>query len=353
MKIAAEQLGEAAENALRTCLEPVPFLNIRQVRKQVRFGNIGPDLLFVIEVSGSQQRQMVVEAKNNGQPRVAREAVGQLLRYREVLPEAYGVFVAPYISSEAAAICTDEDVGYIDLSGNCRICFDSVYIERAGRPNKFARKQDLRSLYSPKAERVLRVLLMNPGKSWKMQSLADEAEVSLGQASNVKKLLGDREWIRATPKGFVFEAFERLLAEWSDNYSFRKNKVKDFYSLEKIPEIEAALAEVCGRRNIKYALTGFSGAARLAPMVRYTRSFAYVAEVTQDLISAMDLQEVSSGSNLSLLIPYDEGVFYGRQKVEGIQIAAPIQVYLDVISYSGRGEEAAEALLREVIRPSW
>jgi hypothetical protein len=35
----------------------------------------------------------------------------------------------------------------------------------------------------------------NPGKTWKIQDLANEAGVSLGQVANVKKLLLDREWI--------------------------------------------------------------------------------------------------------------------------------------------------------------
>ncbi len=95
-------------------------------------------------------------------------------------------------------------VGYIDLAGNCRLSFDNVYIEQEGRPNLFSEKRDLRTLYSPKAERVLRALLHGPGKIWKIKELAEAVEISLGQASNVKKLLNDREWIQAGPTGFLF-----------------------------------------------------------------------------------------------------------------------------------------------------
>ena len=40
-------------------------------------------------------------------------------------------------------------------------------------------KRDLKSQYAPKAERLLRVLLCNPGKKWKIKELALESAVSL------------------------------------------------------------------------------------------------------------------------------------------------------------------------------
>jgi hypothetical protein len=35
------------------------------------------------------------------------------------------------------------------------------------------------------------------------------------------------------------------------------------------------------------------------------------------------------------------------------KIVSLIQIYLDLKSYKGRGEEAAEVLLRDVIKPKW
>ena len=51
--------------------------------------------------------------------------------------------------------------------------------------------------------------------------------------------------------------------------------------------------------------------------------------------------------------PYDEGVFYGTQVIDDIRIVSPFQIYLDMKGYRGRGEEAAEVLLRDVIKPKW
>lgn len=351
MKISALEMEKTAEEALRACLEEVPFLKIQRILKKGEKDGMQPDLL--VEVASPAGHQILfVEVKANGQPRYVRQATNQLYRYRQKFPNAYGVFLAPYISPRSAGICTEEGIGYVDLSGNCRLCFDQVFIKREGQSNPFAQKRDLRSLYSPRATRVLRVLLTHPKRAWKVVELAGEAQVSLGQASNVKRLLEDREWLRVGAEGFTLERPEELLLEWAENYSFRKNPILDCYSLERTAEFEAQLAEYCARNAVRYALTGFSGAVRIAPAVRYQRSFAYLEGNLEEIARQLRLKEVPGGANVSLLSPYDEGVFYGTREVEGIRVASPIQVYLDLIGFRGRGEEAAQPIL-ERIRSQW
>jgi hypothetical protein len=352
MKLGRDEIERKAAEAFRSCLEGVPFVQILGTEKERDIGGYQAD--FVTSVSTpAGTRYFVAEVKTAGQPRLAREAINQLWRYREKRPDAVPVFIAPYISPQSAEICKQADISYVDLSGNCRLIFDNSFIEREGRPNPFAERRDLRSLYSPKATRVLRVLLANPGKTWKVQALATEADVSLGQASNLKRLLEDREWVRKTAEGVALLEPETLLAEWAENYSFRKNRVRDCYSLKSVADLEADLAKACRKRKVRYALTGFSAAARLAPMVRSPRAMAYMEKSLDEVIADLGLKEVTSGANVTLLEPFDEGVFYGVKEVEGIHVASPVQVYLDLKGFRGRGEEAADKLLDEVIRPQW
>jgi len=352
MKLRNQDLEDMAKERLGACLSKIPFLRIEEIKKEPESGDAKPDFLVKL-ASPEGERYLLAEVKANGQPRLAREAVNQLLRYRDLFPGAYGVFMAPYISPNAAEICAKEDIGYIDLAGNCRLCFGQVYIEQEGKPNIFAKRRDLRSLYSAKAERVLRVLLNNPRKAWKTVELADEARVSLGQVSNVKKLLMDREWVQTEKNGFFLSERKQLLKEWAENYSFRRNRVLDFYSLKNVAEVEADLAELCNRKGLLYAFTSFSGAARLAPVVRYQRVFAYIEETEEDISSLLGVKKVTSGANVSLLFPYDEGVFYGIREIDESRIASPIQIFLDLRSFRGRGDEAARAFLKQVILTQW
>ncbi len=352
MKTGETEILRKAENALRTSLEKVPFLKVTTVERSRTAADMGVDILATILV-GQKQQVIIAEVKCNGQPRMVRTAAYQLQRYLKDNPKSYCMVVAPYISPKAADICAKEGIGYLDLAGNCRITFDQVFIQQEGNRNPFAQKRDLRSLYSPKAARVLRVLLNNPKRPWKVQPLADEASVSLGQVANVKSLLEDREWITSGDAGFLLSTPELLLAEWAETYDFRKNTARNYYTLKSVPEIEADLAFACESLGITYALTGFSAAARYAPSVRYQRVMAYATRDPEDIAGTLSLKEVSSGSNVTLLAPYDEGVLYGSQSIDGIRVAAPVQTYLDLLSIKGRGEEAASALLEGVIKKSW
>ena len=352
VKVTEQRLVEEAEKALRECLERVPFLSIKRVQREPRLGSVPPDIALKLKTPDGEQ-MVLVEVKTSGQPRVVREAVNQLLQFQSKIPEAYGVLVAPYISPQSAQISTENGIGYVDLAGNCRLSFRRLYVEREGRPNLTPQRRDLRSLYSPRTTRVLRVLLLDPKKIWKLQPLAQEAGVSLGQVYNVKKLLADREWIRTDAEGLRLVEPGPLLTEWSQNYTYRRNAARDFYSLDAPPEIERRLATACRDGGIRYALTGFSAAARLAPIVRYQRVTAYVSGDFGGLVKTLGLKEVPSGANVTLLSPYDEGVFYGAANINGIRIVSSVQAYLDLIGFRGRGEEAATFLLEQVIQRQW
>lgn len=352
MKVTERDLYQKTFEALKRCLAEVPFVEGPILSSQPDHGDMAPDLLLKVIVPDGE-KQIIVEPNTVGQPRIARNAVNQLLRYLRDFPDAYGIFAAPYISPRAGEICIREGIGYLDLAGNCHLSFGLVHIERTGKPNPFSDKRELRSLYSPKATRILRVLLLNPKMAWRVQTLAEEADVSLGLVSKVKKLLADREWITMDPEGLRLADPEALLAAWADNYTYRKNEIREFYSLKSIPEIEDEIADLLPRMGLRYALTGFSGADRLAPFTRYNKAMVYVDETDEDLATVLSLKPVTSGANVTLLTPYDEGVFYGTRDIGGIIIASPVQIYLDLVSYRGRGEEAAKELFEQVLRPTW
>lgn len=352
MKKPDEDIIGQAKEAIRACFLDVPFSRVELDDISPANADKGFDLIGRITTSESE-RVLVVEVKSNGQPRWARGAVGQLSLYRNKNPGAYCIFVAPYISDETAQIIAENDMGYIDLAGNCRVTFDQVYIRRDGRENKLNRKRDLRSLYSPKAERVLRVLLSQPKREWRVEELAREADVSLGQASNVKKLLEDREWLKRGASGFAARDPRTLLAEWSKNYRAARNTNHPYFSLDPVGVVEEKIARHCEQLGVRYALAGFSGAARLAPAVRYQRANVYVGSQIDEVAGALGLKPVTSGANVTLTEPYDDGVFIGASKIGETTVASPVQVYLDLLGSPGRGNEAAEALLREVIEPSW
>ena len=336
------------ENLLRS----IPFLQWKRKLIEEPLGNLRLDLVFEVTVR-SRSLKVIVEVKSIGEPRYVRYAIEQLQQYLARLKDAYGMIAAPYISNDAANICKENGIGYIDLAGNCFLRFDQVYIERKNYPNPNIERRPLRSLFTPKSSRVLRVMLSNPRRSWQVQELANEAKVSLGLVFKVKKRLLDLEYAREEKKKALLNRPEDLLNKWAESYSFRKNKVGDFFGLGEPKELERRIAKYCAERKIPYALTLFSGAALVAPFARYTRGFIYVGGDIQELAESAGLKKVSSGPNLTILEPYDEGIFYGIREIEGLMVACDVQLYLDLVGYRGRGEESAKFLLEQRIRPQW
>jgi hypothetical protein len=349
-------LARDAARQLTAALRDVPFLRQADIKQESTRGDSRIDFILALR-SKSINRRLVCEVKPSGQPRIAREACLTLADCARSDKRDYPVFIAPYIGPSAAEICNRYKVGYFDLAGNRRLAFDQVYIRSDGFPNPTAQKRDLRSLYSPKGERILRALLTAGPRSWRMQELAREADVSLGQVANVKKLLSDREWIDADAEGLRLRSLDAavlpLLTEWAETYRIERSSSREYYSLKPTPQTEVELAEATRRLQSRFAFSGFSGAARLASAVRYQRITAYYLGDPRGLADQLSLKPVSSGSNLTILEPYDAGVFYGARDFDGVPVVSPVQLYLDLAQTEARGEEAATAILDQVIRPQW
>jgi hypothetical protein len=71
------------------------------------------------------------------------------------------------------------------------------------------------------------------------------------------------------------------------------------------------------------------------------------------LAARLNLKPADRSANVTLWKPYDESVLFAAKEIDGIKIVSPVQLYLALNNYPGRGKEAAEAILEEVIRPSW
>lgn len=209
-------LVRAASTRLIDVLREVPFLAEATIAQERLPKDGGASFVLSLHTrvpvrSQSLTLRLICEVKTNGQPRIAREACLMLAEYIRSDKRAYPVLIAPYISPASAAICEEYEIGFMDLAGNCRLAFHTVFIRGEGFPNPVIQRRGLRSLFSPKAERVLRVLLASGKRTWRTQELADAAGVSLGQVAGVKTLLADREWVESLPTGFGLRSLDEAV----------------------------------------------------------------------------------------------------------------------------------------------
>src|SRR5713226_10196775 len=97
-----------------------------------RIGRQAEDLTIKFRL-GEQEHVLVVELSSLGQPRQIRAAVTRLAELRREVPGAYPVAAAVYIGPQSAQILKSNNLGFVDLSGNCYLALENVHIEKEGK----------------------------------------------------------------------------------------------------------------------------------------------------------------------------------------------------------------------------
>ncbi len=315
-----------------------------------RIGSQAPDLVVKFKMA-EREHTLVLEVASLGQPKQIREAITRLNEIRQELPGAYPVAVSGYISPQSAAILRRNGLGYLDLSGNCYLAFEHVHIEKEGKPNIRPSTRPLKSLFAPRATRVVRVLLVDPQHAWRLGELAKAAEVSLGHAHNVVKRLEELAWVeRGEEQRIRLLKPGELVEAWSEAYTYRQNSVAAYFSPERITRKlmaeSAGWAQAEGRR---YAFTLHAGAALIASNIRFPAIHCYLEGEADSMARALGLRAGEAEGNVHILTPYDQGVFYAPLEKGGLSVVCLPQLYVDLFHYERRGREQAEYLRREAV----
>jgi hypothetical protein len=331
-----------------------------------------PDTFFVVQVGGRLRRQwdrtravgsgdvvsvklvrsvFVAEVRLGSQPRFLRSSISLLKQAASGLARGRPLIVTPYIGPAGRELCRKEGVSYVDAVGNVGLFLEDGFILKESRASLKPERRELRSLFSPRATRVLRVLLENRDRTWLYQELADAAMVSLGQAYNVARKLLAEEYVARSKRGIKLANPAGLLARWVSAYSFvRDNTSATFYSGETVYRgLMDRLARCAESAHLRYGFTLHAGASLIAPFVRTPHVHLYVVGDPAGLASSAGLKPVTSGGNVHLIQPYDEGVLNPIQTIEGLKVVGNVQLYLDLVNHPARGQEQAAALREKAL----
>jgi hypothetical protein len=298
-----------------------------------RVGSQTADLLIKFRL-GEHEQSMAVDVASLGQPRQIRAAVTKLSELRRAAPTAYPVAASVYIGPQSARILKDNNLGYLDLSGNCYLAFEHVLIEKEGKRNLRPSTRPLRSLFAPRATRVVRVLLAEPSRAWRLEELAKAAAVSLGHSHNVVKRLEDLRWLeRDEAQRIHLGKPADLLEAWCESYTYRANEIASYFVPER-----------------RYAFTLSAGLSLVAPNTRLSAIHCYLEGDPAPIAAALGLHPAGDADGtLQLLTPYDPGVFYGLLDKAGLKVVCLPQLYADLTGAGRRGAEQAEHLRREAM----
>ena len=335
-------------------LAQVPVIRgVEPVLPQTRIGN-GIDALVWLQLADRRQ-PLACAVLANGQPRHLRLALWDLSNaISRECPDAIPLLIAPFLSPASQALCKEHQVAFLDQQGNARLLFDGVFIERVAAGQPAAVRRELKSLFSPKAAQVLRLLLRDPWRPWRVMDLAEVAEVSLGQVSNVRRGLLDREWATVTDEGLMLKDPDVLLDAWSVAYGGMGGKRQSYYTTLYAKGLEDAFSCLFSDQPERpgVLLASFTAANWLAPYGRTGTNYLLCQPAQlEHLQQTLALQPVVNGANFVVTLPAHEGVFLDAVNPSpGIFCTSPVQTFLDLSASGERGNEAAQHLRSKLLR---
>jgi hypothetical protein len=326
----------------------------------------GPDRRYDTQVDlhiAGKSVTVLVEAKKTVYPRDVRQALWQLREYsrqwrkgpksRQPVP----MMIAEAISPGAKQMLRDERVGYYDSGGSLFLPAEGVYLYIDKPPAKSLSKS-MRSLFSGRRAQALHALLLGHKEWFKVSALAERALVSAATASQVLTELERLDWVVARGQGPAKERQLRepaaLLDSWVKQLSVtRPAPMRRFF----VPSVGGdGLVEKVGQafaqNGIEYAITHEAAGQRYAPFlssIAQVRCRVLNGPEVERALGDLGARAVSEGTNLAVIEAKSPGELLFRQHVEGMWLASPIQVYLDLVGSEGRGKEMAEHLRRERI----
>lgn len=265
------------------------------------------------------------------------------------------MLAAVSISRGAKELLLKERVGYFDTGGSLYIPAEGAYVY-VDKPPPPALQKSVRALFKGKRAQVLHALLIHRDAWFGVKSLSALAEVSPATASETLTALERHDWLESKGSG---PAKERRLTrpgppldEWArQSLIASAGKERKYYvsSAGQDSFIER-FAAACKTHGVEYALTREAAAQIYAPFLSSVSRFACrmpPGDETQAVLSSLDARIVNEGTNLSVIETPSRGEFLFRKEIDGVWLASPVRVYLDLLQGSGRSQDMAQHLRRE------
>ena len=351
-----QEAEQQAAEALRGLFERSPEIKVGEIVFGPRVGPDRPvDILASFSAFGRRHR-IACEVRRNGQPSHVRGAILHVRDYVARLDsDAAPMVSAPFLSERSRALCVESGVGYFDLHGNAFLQVPGILIDVSVPGEPPAERRGLKSLFRPKAARILRVMLRDPERAWRVTELAGAAGASLGHVSNVRRALLDREWAEELSGGVVLSEPDAVLDAWRAAYRPPDGDVKWLYTSLHGAALEDAAKAVFSLRPLHgwAAFASFSAARWIAPYGRTGVEY-FQADWTgaAQIAGALGASGVDRGGNVNVRVLKDWGVLADTiEPAPGIICTSPVQTYLDLSVAGERGVESADHLRREVL--SW
>jgi len=269
-----------------------------------------------------------------------------------VSKSAVPVLVVPFMGEVGRQLCGEAGVSWFDLSGNAQIVAPGLRVHVEGKPNAFKRPGRPSTVFAPRSSRIVRQLLIEPGRALHQRELARLAGLDEGFTSRiVHKLEADGLVERDAEGALHVTNPDLLLSAWRETYDFSKHQIlRGHVSSRTSEEGLRQLVKTFTMKKLRCAATGLGAAWFMTKFAGFRLMTAYVAEEPSEAaLKAVGFRAEERGANTWLVVPTDAGVFDGAEEREGVLCVHPVQAYVDLKGQPERAEEAATELRKRLL----
>lgn len=191
-------------------------------------------------------------------------------------------------------------------------------------------------------QNIIRIILNERVKS--VRELSKESSCSLGITSKIVNQLIATGYIEK--KNLRLKNKERLMDFYYSSSSLNELENIHFIASERAVYIIKKITNIADKNKLMYAFTLFSATEIVRPYVSPNETHLYILKEQKkdwELILPKNNILPAQKGNV-ILFAVDKNYFYNYRNIHGMNVVSLPQLYCDLKSYGGRGEEAAKML---------
>jgi hypothetical protein len=317
------------------------------VEKQASASDVEAADLVIKSPNSGSQALVIVEVKSDVAPRDVDALIGgPWRRWRRQMGNQPILLVAPYIGPRVRELLTEENISYLDLTGNARISLDypGVFIETEGARQDPRSTKPRSAVRGAKAGAVVRVLV-DATPPYTGADIARAANVNEGYLSRILDTLLAEGLIDRERAGVTRVDWPAMLQRRARALDlFRPVGTHRYVARHGTSELVDRLRSrpTAGRRPP--TVTGSFAAARIAPVAAPALLVLYTMDPLV-LADELELLPAEAGADTVLIRPENDIAFARAAREGGMAWAAPSQVAIDCLAGSGRMPSEGEALI--------
>lgn len=261
-------------------------------------------------------------------------------------------------SPEARTLLRKQGVPFVGADGEVYLHAPPVHVEMPGRGEALQLLASKRPApFAPKASRISRWLLLNPGSEPSFRELSAAVELSESVVSRtIAALAEDRlvevevdrgdartRRVRVCDSGILLDALERATRRKARSSTWEIGAQEVAVTLRRVRMASK-------RGNLAYALGGLAGAALLRPVVEPVEAEIWIdpADYGIWLEQLSPIASRRGPGKLTANVIRDPYVLSLARRKQGLLVADPVQLYLDCYRSGERALEAAQAIRAEM-----